>query len=83
MQLNNFVRHVPLLVIEFLYKPSFHLLGEDGLCRLWDGDSSLCFATITQSHQASSCDLFCLKHILSNIYIRVDTDGFRCTSFLN
>ena len=81
MQLNNFVRHVRLLVIEFLDNHSFHLLGEDGLCRLWDGDSSLCLATITQSHQTSSCDLFCLKHILSNIYIRVDTDGFRCTSF--
>lgn len=66
MQLNNFVRHVRLLVIEFLDKPSFHLLGKDGLCRLWYGDSSLCFATITQSHQTSSCDLFCLKHILSS-----------------
>lgn len=66
MQLNNFVRHVRLLVIEFLDKHSFHLLGKDGFGRLWDGDSSLCFATITQSHQASSCDLFCLKHIISS-----------------
>ena len=64
MQLNNFVCHESLLVIEFLDKLSFHLLRKDGLCRLLDGDSRLCFATITQSHQASSCDLFCLKHIL-------------------
>lgn len=81
MQLQNFVRHERLLVIEFLDKLSFYLFGKDGFGRLWDGDSCLCLATITQSHQASSCDLFCLKHILSNIYIRVDTDGFRCTSF--
>lgn len=81
MQLNNFVCHVRLLFIEFLDKPSFHLFRKDGFGWLWDGDSSLCLATITQSHQASSCDLFCLKHILSNIYIRVDTDEFRCTSF--
>lgn len=66
MQLNNFVRHVRLLVIEFLDKPSFHLFGKDGFCRLWDGDSSLRLATITQSHQTSSCDFFCLKHILSS-----------------
>ena len=64
MQLNNFVRHVRLLVIEFLDNHSFHLLGEDGLCRLWDGDSCLCLATIPKSHQTYSCDLFCLKHIL-------------------
>ena len=66
MQLNNFVRHVRLLIIEFLDKLSFHLLRKDGFGRLWDGDSSLRLATITQSHQASSCDLFCLKHILSS-----------------
>lgn len=66
MQLDNFVCHERLLFIEFLDKLSFYLLGEDWLGRLWDGDSSLCFATITQSHQASSCDLFCLKHILSS-----------------
>lgn len=66
MQLNNFVRHVQLLFIEFLDKLSFYLLRKDGFGWLWDGDSSLCFATITQSHQTSSCDLFCLKHILSS-----------------
>ena len=66
MQLNNFVCHESLLVIEFIDKLSFHLFRKDGLCRLWNGDSSLCFATITQSHQASSCDLFCLKHFLSS-----------------
>ena len=66
MQLNNFVFRERLLFIEFLDKSSFHLLGEDGLGRLLDGDSSLCFATITQSHQTSSWDLFCLKHIISS-----------------
>ena len=66
MQLNNFVCHESLLVIEFIDKLSFNLLRKDGLGRLWDGDSSLRFATITQSHQTSSCDLFCLKHILSS-----------------
>lgn len=39
MQLNNFVRHVRLLVIKFLDKPSFYLFRKDWLCRLWDGDS--------------------------------------------
>ena len=66
MQLNNFVLRERLLFVEFLDKPSFHLLRKDWLCRIWDGDSSLCLATITQSHQTSSCDLFCLKHILSS-----------------
>lgn len=66
MQLNNFVYHERLLVIEVLDKLSFHLLREDGLGRLWDGDGSLNLAIITQSHQASSCDLFYLKHILSS-----------------
>lgn len=66
MQLNNFVYHERLLVIEFLDKLSFHILGKDWFGRLWDGDGSLNLATITQSHQASSCDLFCLKHILSS-----------------
>lgn len=66
MQLNNFVCHVRLLFIEFLDKLSFYLFGKDGLGRLWDGDSCLCLATITQSHQASSCVLFCFKHILSS-----------------
>ena len=50
MQLNNFVCHERLLVIEFLDKLSFHLLRKDGFGRLWDGDGSLKLATITQSH---------------------------------
>ena len=66
MQLNNFVCHESLLVIEFLDKLSFHLFRKDWFGWLWYGDCSLCFATITQSHQTSSCDLFCLKHILSS-----------------
>ena len=66
MQLNNFVRHVQLLFIEFLDKLSFYLLRKDVFGWLWDGDSSLRLATITKSHQASSCDLFCLIHILSS-----------------
>ncbi len=39
-----------LRIIEFLYELTFHLLWEDGLCGLWDGDGSLDFATITQRH---------------------------------
>lgn len=43
-----------LRIIEILYELTFHLLREDGLGRLWDGDGSLDFATITQRNQASS-----------------------------
>lgn len=50
MQLNNFVCHVRLLVIEFLDKLSFHLFREDGLGWLRNGDGSLNFATIAQSY---------------------------------
>lgn len=39
-----------LRIIEILYELTFHLLREDGLGWLWDGDGSLNFATITQSH---------------------------------
>jgi hypothetical protein len=39
-----------LRIIEVLYKLTFHLLWEDGLGWLWDGDGSLDFATITQRH---------------------------------
>lgn len=43
-----------LRIIEALYKQTFHLLREDGLGWLWDGDGSLEFTTITQRNQASS-----------------------------
>lgn len=39
-----------LRIIEILYKLTFHLLREDGLGWLWDGDGSKIQATITQSH---------------------------------
>ena len=39
-----------LRIIETLYELAFHLLREDGLGWLWDGDGSLNFATITQRH---------------------------------
>jgi hypothetical protein len=39
-----------LRIIEILNELTFHLLREDGLGWLWDGDGSLNFATITQSH---------------------------------
>lgn len=37
-----------LRIIEILNKLTFHLLREDGLGRLWDGDGSLDFAAISQ-----------------------------------
>lgn len=52
-----------LRIIEILYKLTFHLLREDGLGGLWDGDGSLDFVTITQRNQASSCYFFYSKHI--------------------
>lgn len=39
-----------LRIIEVLYKLTFHLLRENGLGELWDGDASLDFATITKRH---------------------------------
>lgn len=39
-----------LRIIEVLDKLTLHLFREDGLGGLWDGDGSLDFATITQSH---------------------------------
>jgi len=39
-----------LRIIEVLYKLAFHLLMEDGLGGLWDGDGSKIQATITQRH---------------------------------
>lgn len=39
-----------LRIIEVLDKLTFHLLREDWLGLLWDGDGSLNFATITQRH---------------------------------
>lgn len=39
-----------LRIIEILYKLTFHLLREDGLVGLWNGDGSLDFAAITQCH---------------------------------
>lgn len=50
MTLNNLVNWMRLRIIEILYELTFHLLREDGLGRLWDGDGSLYFAAIPQSH---------------------------------
>lgn len=50
MTLDNLVYCKRLRIIKTLNELTFHLLREDGLGRLWDGDGSLNFATITQSH---------------------------------
>lgn len=50
MALNNLVDRKRLRFIKLLDDIAFHLLREDGLGGLWDGDSSLDFATITQRH---------------------------------
>lgn len=39
-----------LRIIEVLNELTFHLLREDGLGGLWDGDGILDFATITHRH---------------------------------
>lgn len=48
--LDNLVYCKGLRIIEVLDKLTFHLLREDGLGWLWDGDGSLDFAAITQRH---------------------------------
>ena len=48
--LDNLVNCKRLRIIKTLYELTFHLLREDGLGGLWDGDSILDFATITQRH---------------------------------
>lgn len=50
MTLDNFMNRICLRFIKILDDISFHLLREDGLGGLWDGDCSLYFATITQRH---------------------------------
>lgn len=50
MTLDNLVYRKRLRFVKTLYELTLHLLREDGLGRLWDGDSSLDFATITQRH---------------------------------
>lgn len=50
MTLNNLMNHIWLRIIEILNKLTYHLLREDGLGRLRDGDGILDFATITQRH---------------------------------
>lgn len=50
MTLNNLVYSKRLRFIKILDDIAFYLLREDGFGGLWDGDSSLDFATITQCH---------------------------------
>lgn len=50
MTLNNLVYCKRLRIIKTLNELTFHLLREDGLGGLWNGDGSLDFATITQRH---------------------------------
>lgn len=50
MTLDNLVYCKRLRIIKTLDELTFHLLREDGLGGLWDGDGSLDFATITQRH---------------------------------
>lgn len=48
--LDNLVYCKRLRIIKTLNELTFHLLREDGLGGLWNGDGSLDFATITQRH---------------------------------
>ena len=48
--LDNLVYCKRLRIIKTLNELTFHLLREDGLGGLWNGDGSLEFATITQRH---------------------------------
>ena len=50
MTLNNFMNRIWLRFIKIIDYIAFHLLREDGIGGLWDGDGSLDFATITQRH---------------------------------
>lgn len=52
-----------LRIIEILNKLTFHLLREDGLGGLWDGDGSLNFTSIAQRQQTSSSYLLYDSHI--------------------
>lgn len=50
MTLDNLVYRKRLRFVKTLYELTLHLLREDGLGRLWNGDGSLDFAAITQRH---------------------------------
>lgn len=50
MTFNNLVNRIWLRFIETLNKLTLHLLREDGLGWLRNGDGSLNFATIAQSY---------------------------------
>lgn len=50
MTLDNLVYRKRLRFVKILNELTLHLLREDGLGWLWNGDGSLDFATITQCH---------------------------------
>ena len=50
MTLDNLVYRKRLRFVKTLYELTLHLLREDGLGRLWNGDGSLKLAAITKSH---------------------------------
>lgn len=50
MTLDNLVYRKRLRFVKILNELTLHLLREDGLGWLWNGDGSLDFAAITQRH---------------------------------